>query len=162
MKNMPGILYIIAATLFIQAQDKAPDLKLQKLDNTTAALSDYKGKTVVIDFWATWCAACKEAFPELNKISADYADKNLVTIGINIEKIKPEKIAAFVKKASIKYTVLLDPSGESAKKFGVKGVPTLAVIKSDGTIARMFRGMNKKTEKDIRLLLDSLTAVTPK
>jgi cytochrome c biogenesis protein CcmG, thiol:disulfide interchange protein DsbE len=112
----------------------------------------------VIDFWATWCAACKEAFGELNLIQKQKAAAGVVVVGVNLEKINPQKVAAFVKKAGIEYTVVLDPEMSTAKSFGVKGVPSLVVVDKTGAIAQMFRGLNKSTAKEISALLDKLTA----
>lgn len=145
------------AGIIIAADAAKPDFTLKNLSGTEVTLSGLAGSVVVIDFWAMWCKSCKEAFPELNKLNKDYAAKNVKVMGIDLENAKPEKIAAFAKNAGIEYEILLDPKGTTTKTFSITGVPSLAIIKPDGTIAKVFRGMNKQTEKDIRALLDSLT-----
>jgi len=130
---------------------------LNGLDGKQVSLSDYAGKVVVIDFWATWCQACKEAFPKLNDLLHDFGPKGVEVLGINIEHMKPERVASFVANAEIDYTILLDPKAETIKTFGIKGVPSLVVISPDGKVRQIFRGINKETEKDVKDLLTNLT-----
>ena len=150
-----GILWVVFS-LYAQP---GPDLKftLNDLEGKPVSLSDYAGKVVVIDFWAPWCQACKEAFPKLNELQNEFGSLGVVVLGINIERMKPEKIASFVEKAKIGYKVLLDPKAETAKMFGIKGLPTLVIIAPDGTIQSIFRGIDKRTEKDIKNLLTTMT-----
>jgi cytochrome c biogenesis protein CcmG/thiol:disulfide interchange protein DsbE len=156
MKGTKVALLMVLSVCLVAFAEPAPDFTLKDLAGKDVTLSALKGKIVVIDFWATWCAACKEAFGELNAISTEMGSGGVVVVGVNLEKINPQKAAAFVKKAGITYTVALDPEMATAKSFGVKGVPSLVVIDKSGAIAKMFRGMNKATEKEISALLKSL------
>jgi cytochrome c biogenesis protein CcmG, thiol:disulfide interchange protein DsbE len=143
--------------MYASAQ-QAPDFRLVSVNGDTVALSSLQGKIVVIDFWAMWCQACKEAFGNLNTIQKDMAARNIVVVGINLENANPQKVAAFTKKASIEYTVLLDPKTTTAKLFSVKGVPSLVIIDQDQKIVKMFRGLNTSTEKEIHDVLESLAS----
>ena len=64
----------------------AADFKLQDLDGKTVKLSDFRGKPILIDFWATWCSPCREAIPGIEKIHKAYADKGLVVLGISLDQ----------------------------------------------------------------------------
>jgi peroxiredoxin len=150
--------FILTCVMMSLAQPKAPDFTLNDLAGKSVSLSSLEGKIVVVDFWAMWCTACKEAFGELNAISKELGEKNVMVVGINLEKAKPEKVAAFVKKAGIDYTVLLDPETSTAKLFTIKGVPSLVIIDKKQNIVKMFRGMNKSTEKEIKDLLTRLVS----
>jgi peroxiredoxin len=150
--------FILACVMMSLAQPKAPDFTLNDLAGKSVSLSSLEGKIVVVDFWAMWCTACKEAFGELNAISKELGEKNVMVVGINLEKAKPEKVAAFVKKAGIDYTVLLDPETSTAKLFTIKGVPSLVIIDKKQNIVKMFRGMNKSTKKEIKDLLTRLVS----
>lgn len=136
----------------------APQFSLTDLSGKAVSLASLKGNVVVIDFWATWCHACKDAFAHLNAIQKEYEGKNLVVLGVNLEKIKPEKIAAFAKKAGIEYTILPDAESSLAKLYGIKGVPSLTVIDKNQELVKTFRGLNSSTEKEISALLQKLTA----
>jgi cytochrome c biogenesis protein CcmG, thiol:disulfide interchange protein DsbE len=158
MKIKTVTLGLLGAAISLCAQpDSAIKFTLADLEGKQVSLSDYAGKVVVIDFWAPWCHACKEAFPKLNEIQKEFAPAGVVVIGINIENMKPEKIAAFVEKAKIGYKILLDPKAETAKIFGIKGLPTLAIITPEGKVQSIFRGIDKGTEKEVKNLLTMLT-----
>lgn len=143
-------------TLFAQKGNPA-QFTLNDLHGTPVSLSEYKGQVVVIDFWATWCQGCKEAFPKLNALVNDFGARNVSVLGINIDHIKPERIESFAEKANLDYKILLDPKAATVKQFGIKGVPSLAVVGKDGKIEAIFRGINADTEKDIQALLTQLT-----
>jgi cytochrome c biogenesis protein CcmG, thiol:disulfide interchange protein DsbE len=136
----------------------APDFTLKDVGGKEVSLASFKGKIIVVDFWAMWCQACKEAFGHLNTIQKEYGEKGVVVIGVNLEKANPQKVEGFIKKAGIGYTVVLDPEAAAAKLYNVKGVPTLAVIGKDMQIVKTFRGMNKSTVKDLNDLLQKLSA----
>jgi thiol-disulfide isomerase/thioredoxin len=156
MRIVTAAVAFIIAVSFSAMPGPAPDFSLKDLSGQPVVLSSLKGKTVVIDFWAMWCQACKEAFPNLNTIQKELGDKGVVVVGVNLENANPQKVAAFVKKAGIGYAVLLDPQTSTAKLYNVKGVPSLAVIDKDQNLVKMFRGLNKSTEKEITGLLHSL------
>lgn len=159
MKKNGSLFYIVAlTTALIQAEDV--DFSLPDTEDTVVTLSDYRGKIVVLDFWATWCASCYKAFPILNEIQ-DSLHNDGVVLGINLEKINNKKLGRFVQRAKIRYTVLKDPNGETAKQFGVKGLPSIVVIDTTGSVVKLFRGVDKNTEKGLLQALDSLTAEQP-
>jgi len=156
MKKMSLVIGLVCFWLATAYAEPAPDFSLKDLGGAPVSLSSFKGKIVVIDFWAMWCHACKDAFGELNAINKEFSEKGVVVVGINLEKANPEKVAAFVKKAQIAYTVLPDPQSSTAKLFGVKGVPTLVVVDQKQNIVKTFRGINGSTKKEIIALLEQL------
>lgn len=158
MRRLTVVAGIICSCLFFaSAQQPAKDFTLKDLSGADVTLSSFKGKVIVIDFWATWCHACKEAFPELNAISEEYADKDVVVLGVNLEKISKEKVAAFAKKVGIKYTILPDSKSSLAKPYEIKGVPSLAIVDKNFNVVKMFRGLSSSSKKEIQETLESLT-----
>jgi peroxiredoxin len=158
MTKLIMALCLTSALSFSAFSQTAKDFTLKDLQGKDVTLSSLKGNVIVIDFWAMWCAACKEAFGELNGIQSKYGDKKLVVLGVNLENAKPEKVAAFVKKAGITYTVLPDQTTSTAKLYDIKGVPSLVVIDRDLNIVKTFRGLNSSTKKEIDELLNTLTS----
>jgi cytochrome c biogenesis protein CcmG, thiol:disulfide interchange protein DsbE len=156
MRKIFLVFIFITAMCLSASPEAAPQFALKDLGGTVVTLSSLKGKIIVIDFWAIWCQACKEAFGNLNAIQKDLGDKGVAVVGVNLEKANPQKVASFVKKAGITYTVLLDPEMSTAKLYGVKGVPSLVVIDRDQNLVKIFRGLNKSTEKEIKELLGRL------
>ena len=82
----------------------APDFELETLDGKKAKLSDYRGKKVILNFWASWCPPCREEMPEFQKIAENNPD--IVVLGVNLQESK-EAIEAFTNKLGIKFPILL-------------------------------------------------------
>jgi len=113
--------------------DRALDFALKDLDGRNVNLSDYKGKTIVLYFMATWCPECRGAIPQLKEIYSLYNTKGLVFLMIDVMESK-EKVAAFSRKYNIPYPILLDEEGKVYRSYGVGGVPVKALIDRDGRI----------------------------
>lgn len=158
MTKLIMAICLTSALFFSAFSQTAKDFTLKDLEGKDVTLSSLKGNIIVIDFWAMWCAACKEAFGELNGIQTKFGEKKLVVLGVNLENAKPEKVAAFVKKAAISYTVLPDQTSSTAKLYDIKGVPSLVIIDRDLNIVKTFRGLNSSTKKEVEELLESLTS----
>jgi peroxiredoxin len=113
--------------------DRALDFTLKDLDGRNVNLSDYKGKTIVLYFMATWCPDCRSAISGLKDLYASYKAKGLIFLSIDVMESK-EKVAAFSRKYSIPYPILLDEEGKVYRSYGVGGVPLKALIDRDGRI----------------------------
>lgn len=113
--------------------DRAADFNLKDLDGRTVTLSDYKGKTIVLYFMATWCPECRSSIPELKEIYSLYNAKGLVLLIIDVMESK-EKAAAFSRKYSLPFPTLLDEEGKVYRSYGVGGVPVKALIDRNGRI----------------------------
>ena len=107
---------------------KAPELVTEKW---LTAKPDTKGKVVLIDFWATWCPPCRETIPELNELHAKFKD-NLVIIGISNEA--EGTITDFRKKTEMKYSLAIDTQSRTSKVVGVKGIPHVMIVSTDGVV----------------------------
>jgi peroxiredoxin len=152
-------LAVFISTAFVRVTAQpAPEFTLKDVSGNDVSLSSFKGKIIVVDFWAMWCQACKEAFGHLNGIQKEYGEKGVVVVGVDVENAKSQKVEAFIKKACLTYTVLLDPEMSTAKLYNFKGIPTLVVIGRDMGIVQTFRGVNKSTVKEIAGLLNKLSA----
>jgi peroxiredoxin len=113
--------------------DRASDFTLKDLDGRDVRLSDYKGKTIVLYFMATWCPECRGTIPRLKDIYSSYNSKGLVLLSIDVMESK-EKVAAFSTKYNLPYPTLLDEDGKVCRSYGVVSVPVRALIDSNGLI----------------------------
>lgn len=153
-------LCIVTSTF---AQDKAPDFTLKNLKGEEVSLSDFAGKVVVLEWYATWCTKCRGAFPEFkpffNRLIREYAEKDVVVIAINLDKKDPEKLAKFVEKQGIEYLTLTDPEGITGKSYSLKMLPLILIIDKEGAIVKKITGYKKgKTIKEIEKIVVSLTS----
>jgi peroxiredoxin/outer membrane lipoprotein-sorting protein len=110
----------------------APDFTLPDLQNQPLKLSELKGKVVLLDFWATWCAPCRAALPNLELLHRDFKDKGLLVLGVDTEE--PKDQAAFMEKFGYTFRSLVDANEKAKNLYHVGGIPTTVLIDKDGKI----------------------------
>jgi len=130
------------------------DFVLKDQHNVPVKMADYKGKVVIVNFWATWCGPCKVEIPDFVTLYDEYKDKGLVIVGISVDD-GPEQLQAFMKEYRMNYPVLqMRPEVEEA--WGpFYGYPTSFVVARDGSICTKHIGPASKEqfEKEIKALL---------
>lgn len=126
----------------------APSFVGKGLDKDTISLADYKGKVVVLDFWATWCGPCVAAMPHIQKLHEKYADQGLVVIGMNHDRPNDiEKIRKFMKDKGVTFTQFLDHDNAAGAAYQVTGIPTTVIIDRKGVVQAIHVGFAPGTEK---------------
>jgi len=121
--------------------DPAPDWKLADPEGRTHTLSEYRGRVVVLDFWATWCGPCAKVMPRLEKLQKKYREQGVVVLGVNSWETG-DPVAAMSKKGCT-YTLLLKGE-EMAPAYGVTSLPVVYVIGVDGTVIYAHAGPDQK------------------
>jgi cytochrome c biogenesis protein CcmG/thiol:disulfide interchange protein DsbE len=125
-------------------ENKAPDFTLKSFDGKTVKLSDYKGKVIIIDFWATWCPPCRKGIPDLISIQNDYKN-DVVIIGISLDGEKTLKdVPGFVKSYAINYPIVYGDDKVVAAYGGIEGIPTAFVVDKKGNIVDKHVGLVPK------------------
>ena len=127
----------------------APDWQLEDLAGGTVSLEALRGRPVVIDFWATWCAPCEFQIPVLNQLYERYRDR-VEVIGIAVDAGGREAVAPYAVEQRIAYRVLLGDE-ELAQRYGALGFPTLYVIRADGRIESSHVGLVEPQELEAAL-----------
>ncbi|HLG51564.1 MAG TPA: TlpA disulfide reductase family protein [Chloroflexota bacterium] len=117
----------------------APDFQLTTFDGQTVHLASYRGKVVVVNFWASWCAPCRDEQPLLQTLWERYRDRGVVFLGIDVQD-NDHDARAFIKEFQTTYPMAPDPGGRVSINYGVVGFPETYVISRSGTIARKFTG----------------------
>lgn len=132
----------------------APNFSLPELNGHSLQLSDYRGKVVLLDFWATWCTPCREEIPHLVELQKKYRDQGLQIIGVSMDD-SPEPVREFYRRFHMNYPVVMGNAGIGELYGGVLGLPIAFVIGRDGHISAKHIGATDASvlEQDIRGLL---------
>jgi thiol-disulfide isomerase/thioredoxin len=129
---------------------------VKTLDGQEITLSQLKGKVILLDFWATWCAPCRESIPHLVQLQKTYREKGLEVIGMNMDKGDMDTVRRFVKSMDIPYLITVS-TDEISRNYGVTGLPTTILIDKAGKIRQKFLGFSSEISKEMTAALADLT-----
>lgn len=137
----------------LEIGENAPDFSLADMNGKTAGLSDFKGKVVILNFFANWCPPCRQEVPDFIQLEKAYGDKGFAMVGIALVSAREAK--NFANEMGINYTVLID-DGKVSELYGpIRSIPTTFVLNKNGKIAKFYIGFRSKEvfEADIQELI---------
>jgi len=124
----------------------ASTVPLPLLSGETSSISDYQGRVVLVNFWATWCAPCVREMPSLDRLQAELADEGLTVLAVSFDRKGAEAVQPFVEELNLKnLQFVLDPKGQVVRQFLVGGLPTTYLIDREG---KMVGGIEGPVEWD--------------
>ena len=133
----------------------APPEAFAALDGAPVRLADFKGRVVVLNFWATWCAPCVREMPSLDRLQAALEDRDLAVLAVSIDRGGAKVIRPFAKRLGLERLGLYhDPKGALFKAFGVTGLPTTFLIDRRGQIVGAYPGAAEWDEPEARALIE--------
>jgi thiol-disulfide isomerase/thioredoxin len=155
-KKLFILLLFVIACVSLSCAEVSYDFTLQDLEGKPISLSDYRGKVVFIDFWATWCPPCRLSIPYVEKLYEQYKDnEDFVVLGINLEESK-EDITKFMKKQKMNYSILLSDK-KVISNYKIASIPRFFLIDRNGEIYNKYvgfaPGVEELWQKDIEKLL---------
>lgn len=163
------VFVLCMAGLFLLAQcgkekksltSSAPDFTLKTLDGQEITLSQLKGKTVLLDFWATWCGPCRESIPHLIQLYHRYRQNGFELIGMDVGESDVEAVRRFVKSMDIPYPIVVTPD-DVAKRYRVSGIPATFLIDKEGNIRERIAGFNSTIAEELSRKVAELTSEKP-
>jgi peroxiredoxin len=151
-----SIIALAAVVLFAAAPSRsatpaaasaaAPDFALKDLDGKIVRLSDYRGKAVVLNFWATWCPPCRHEIPWFVDLQNQYGPHGLEIIGISMDESGPAAVKRFADRMNVNYKVVMGDAATAARYGGVRVLPTTVYIGRDGKVISTVPGLVSKAE----------------
>lgn len=164
-----AIAFLLVFTSFLAgmnsatASDQPDDIEFIDLDGNSTFLSDYKGKWVIINLWATWCPPCLVEIPDLVMFHEAHKDKDAIVIGVNYEANDPQKVKNFAESQMINYPVVRFKGKVDGKTtpFGdLKGLPTTYMVTPDGDVVAARVGM--VDQKILETFMERYTSIQDK
>lgn len=156
LRLLPALLAIAVfapAASALEAGETIPSLELPGI-NQTVRLGKPSGKIVYLDFWASWCAPCRQSFPWMNAMQEKYKAQGFEVIGVNLDA-QTADAEKFLDKLPARFTVAYDPKGASAKAYGVKGMPTSLLIGRDGKVIHQHIGFNDEGRDKLEKMIQA-------
>lgn len=143
------------AVKLMNASWQSPDFILEDMQGLKHQLSAYAGKTVIVNFWATWCKPCRSEIPAMNRAWSSLDNTDVVMLAVNVGD-EPVAIEAFKKQYPIAFTVLMDRNGAVSQSWQVAGFPTTFIVNAQGQV--VFRAVGGR-EWDGEDMLDSIRSI---
>ena len=132
----------------------APKFKLPDLDGREVSLDQYKGKVVLLDFWATWCNPCRMTMPVLEKLQKEYPD-TMVLLAINLQETRDE-VRNYVREHNVDSRVLLDEEGSVGQVYGTGAIPMHVLIDKAGIVRNIQVGYDSRMATQLRTQIEKL------
>jgi thiol-disulfide isomerase/thioredoxin len=160
---LPAALLLLRRAVSLRAEirpgDRLPRWESAGLEGQLPETTD---RVLLVDFWASWCAPCKESFPELAAIHRDYAARGVTVLAVSVDK-NVRAYEAFLKKQAPPFSTVRDVRQEYVTTVGVSAMPTSLVVDRDGRVRAIFAGYHgERTGMALRAALDSALAANSK
>lgn len=156
-------LEAIHEDLFIKAKiipakhiKKAPNFTLEDLDGKKVELQSFKGKVILLSFWATWCGPCKKEMPSMEALYKQLKPQGFVLLGVSVDYEKKEKVREFIEKNGCSFPILLDPKLHVYHLYEIKGIPTAILIDKQGGIVGKAVGSKDWNTPEVISLINLL------
>jgi thiol-disulfide isomerase/thioredoxin len=150
-----AMIIAFSATSVAAQQVKAFQFELRDVNGRTVRLSDYQGKVVLINFWATWCPPCRAEMPDLIKLQREHAKQGLQIIGITYPPERKARVRTFASRLKVNYPIILGTRQIKARFSSEETLPLTVVINRDGTVSEIISGilLREEFEEKIKPLL---------
>ena len=165
---LPGILFALGGSGAgcagglgdLREGSEAPDFAAADLRGRPLALSQLRGRVVVLDFWATWCGPCLLAMPGLQEVHEEFGGRGVEVLAVNLGE-DPEDVGRFLEENGYTFAVVADEERAIGRLFGVRGIPAQVVLNQKGLVAAVEVGYDPEMKDRLRQLLERLTREDP-
>lgn len=141
------VCVMLTSSLQAVTLDKAaPDFTLRSLNQSNLKLSEQAGNVVLLNFWASWCAPCRQEMPLLNDLHNKYKALGFSVIGVNVEQ-ETNLAKSFISSTPVDFPILFDDSNTASKLYDVSAMPTTVIIDRNGVVRHLHKGYQSGDEK---------------
>jgi thiol-disulfide isomerase/thioredoxin len=144
-----------AAGFEARAATPAPELKAQDLAGVPKTLADYRGKVVVLNFWASWCPPCLREMPSLERLRVNMAGRPLEIVALDSAETL-EEVSAYLSRMKLGFPILLDPDGSNTRRWKVFALPTTFLLDARGRVRYVLTGPTEWDEGEALRVIESL------
>lgn len=140
-----------------RAKLEAPAMRAVDLQGQTRSLADYRGRVVLLNFWATWCPPCRREMPSMERLRRSMAGRPLEILAVDSAET-PEDVRTFLKTLDLGFPILLDPDGQNTRRWKVYALPTTFLLDGEGRIRYVLRGGAEWDEGEALQAIETLLA----
>ena len=141
--------FSVAQAKSVKVSGKAPNFTLKSLSGKNVKLSEYRGQVVMINFWASWCAPCRQEMPLLENIYKKYKRLGFTLLGVNVEQ-DSSAAKKWLKDVTTSFPILLDSTNKVSKLYNVSAMPTTVLIDRSGNMRFLHKGYKPGYENDYK------------
>jgi peroxiredoxin len=141
-----------ASEASVNGRKSAPDFTLTGMNGAPVNLSDYRGKVVLLNFWATWCGPCEAEIPWFIEFEEMYKDRGFATLGVSMDEDGWQAVQPFVKQRAINYPVMIGNDRVAQLYGGIDSLPSTFLIDREGRIASVHLGLVSRREYEAEIL----------
>lgn len=134
------------------------EIVLNDMSGKEVKLSDFRGKIVFLNFWATWCPSCRDEMPSMQKLHNMFQDKDMAMVTINLQE-SPERVKEYFNELKLSFPALLDEKAEVAARFGITALPTTFILDKSGRVLGKAVGFRNWESKESIALFKELSAL---
>ena len=148
----------VLAALPVLALDtgaRAPEIGLADANGDVIRIAELRGKVVLVDFWATWCAPCREELPFLEALQIRHKDAGLVVVGVNVDRER-RNMDSFVRRMGLTFPNVYDAEHAVAGRYGPTSMPTSYLVDRQGMVRHVFRGFRSSDASEIERRVEAL------
>lgn len=154
------VLTLSAQAIALEAGSSAPNLSGATSDGRTLSLDQFRGQVVYVDFWASWCAPCREELPVLNTLHQRYRDRGFTVLGINVDTDR-KSAQRMIDQIVPAFPIVFDPNGKWPEAFGLRDMPSSFLIDGTGVVRYVEKGFREKDVPQIEAAIKAALGEKP-
>lgn len=158
-----GLFWVVvakAAGFEARVASPAPELKAHDLTGASKTLTDYRGKVVVLNFWATWCPPCQREMPSLERLRMQMKGRPLEIVAVSSAET-PEEVNAYLAKMKLGFPILLDTDSSNTRRWKVFALPTTFVLDTEGQVRHVLTGPTEWDQGEALAVVESVMSLSP-